>query len=222
MQAPNFTPLTGYREYPADEMQRRATDFAAAMRQRRTVRQFSSRPVPRRVIDASLDAAASAPSGANMQPWHFVVVSDPDVKHEIRAAAEKEERAFYGGRAPKEWLEALAPLGTDEDKPYLEAAPYLIVVFAKPYRLEPDGRRLKHYYVAESVGIATGVLITALHLAGLVILTHTPSPMGFLNALLDRPDLERPFVILVAGYPADDARVPEITKKPLAEIVSYV
>ena len=222
MQAPHFTPLTGYQEYPVDAMQRRASDFAATMRRRRTVRQFSPRPVPRRVIDASLDAAASAPSGANMQPWHFVVVSDAPVKHKIRAAAEQEERAFYGGRAPKEWLEALAPLGTDEDKPYLETAPYLIVVFAQPYRPEPGGRRFKHYYVPESVGIATGVLITALHLAGLVTLTHTPSPMGFLNALLDRPDHERPFVILVAGYPAADARVPVITKKPLAEIVSYV
>ena len=222
MEAPQFTPFTGHREYPVEEMQRRATDFAATMRQRRTVRQFSSRAVPRGVIEASLDAAASAPSGANMQPWHFVVVSDAGVKRKIRVAAEQEERAFYEGRASPEWLEALAPLGTDADKPYLETAPYLIVVFAQPYRLEPDGRRLKHYYVSESVGIATGVLITALHLAGLATLTHTPSPMGFLNTLLDRPDHERPFVILVAGYPTDDARVPVIAKKPLSDIVSSV
>ena len=222
MQAAHFTPLRGYQEYSVDEMQRRATDFAATMRRRRTVRQFSSRLVPRRVIEASLDAAASAPSGANMQPWHFVVVSDAVVKHKIRVAAEEEERAFYGGRAPKEWLDALAPLGTDEDKPYLETAPYLIVVFAQPYHQESGDHRFKHYYVPESVGIATGVLITALHLAGLVTLTHTPSPMGFLNALLDRPNDERPFVILVAGYPTPDASVPVIGKKPLVEIVSYV
>ena len=222
MDTPRFTPLSGFRRYPEDEMLRRAADFAASLRRRRTIRQFTDQPVPRAVIDACLDAAASAPSGANMQPWHFVVVSSLAVKKQIRAAAEKEERAFYGGRAPEEWLVALAPLGTDDVKPYLETAPYLIVVFAQPYCVKPDGRQSKHYYAAESVGIATGVLVTALHEAGLASLIHTPSPMGFLTELLQRPVHERPFVIVVAGYPADDARVPEITKKPLTDIISYL
>lgn len=221
MPSPRFAPLNPYPAYDDEERVRRAIDFAATMKRRLTVRQFSSRPVPRSVVEAALQAAASAPSGANMQPWHFVVVEDAAVKRQVREAAEREERAFYGGRAPREWLDALSSLGTDDDKPYLEAAPYLVVVFAQQYRPAPDGRRLKHYYVPESVGIATGMLITAFHLAGLATLTHTPSPMGFLNTLLGRPDHERPFVILVVGHPADDARVPVIEKKALSDVVTW-
>jgi iodotyrosine deiodinase len=192
------------------------------MRRRRTIRQFSDRPVPRQVIADCLLAAGTAPNGANLQPWHFVVVSDPQVKRQIREGAEQEEREFYSKRAPKEWLEALEPFGTDHHKPYLEIAPYLIVIFAKSYGLLPDGRQVKNYYVSESVGIATGMLITAVHHAGLASLTHTPSPMGFLNQILNRPKNERPFLILVVGYPASDALVPEIEKQPLNEIATFL
>jgi iodotyrosine deiodinase len=222
MSNPVFHPLTSYREYPLEEMQARAAAFYEDLRRRRTVRDFSDRPVPREIIEDCLRTAGTAPSGANLQPWHFVVVSDPGVKREIRTAAEEEERAFYSGKAPQEWLDALAPLGTDENKPFLETAPYLIAVFAQRYGLLPDGRQLKHYYVNESAGIATGVLITAIHNAGLVCLTHTPSPMGFLNSILDRPENERPFLLLVVGYPAADAQVPEISKKSLGEIATFV
>jgi nitroreductase len=222
MTQPVLIPLTQYREYPLEEMRRRAADFYAEMRRRRSVRHFSDRPVPRDVIENCLRAAATAPSGANMQPWRFVVVSDPEVKRRIRAGAEAEEHEFYHGRAPQEWLEALAPLGTDEHKPFLETAPYLIVIFAQGYGLLPDGRRVKHYYAQESVGIAAGMLITALHHAGLASLTHTPSPMNFLNAILSRPAHERPFLILVVGYPARDAVVPDIGKRPLEEIATFL
>jgi nitroreductase len=222
MQQPKFVPLTHYREYPVEVMKRRAADFYADMRRRRTVRDFSDRPVPREIIEDCLQAAGTAPSGANLQPWHFVVVSDPAIKKQIREAAEEEERAFYRERAPQEWLDALAPLGTDEHKPFLEIAPYLIVIFLQSYGLTPDGGRIKHYYAAESVGIATGMLISAAHNAGLVLLTHTPSPMGFLNKILNRPPNERAFLILVVGYPAEDAKVPVITKKALDEIATFV
>jgi nitroreductase len=222
MTAATFVPLSEYREYPVDVMQRRAAEFYADMRRRRTVREFSDRPVPLEVIKDCLRTAGTAPNGANLQPWHFVVVSDPEIKHTIRTAAEKEEHEFYHHKAPPEWLEALAPLGTDENKPYLETAPYLIVIFAQSYGVRPDGRRIKHYYAQESVGIATGFLITALHHAGLVSLTHTPSPMGFLNAILGRPANERPFLLLVAGYPAEGAQVPAITKKSLEEIATFL
>jgi nitroreductase len=178
--------------------------------------------VPREVIVDCLRAAGTAPNGANMQPWHFVVVGDPSLKKQIRAEAEKEEHEFYHHRAPREWLEALAPLGTDEHKPFLETAPYLIVVFAQTYGTLPDGRRVKHYYAQESVGIATGLLITALHHAGLASLTHTPSPMRFLNGLLKRPAHERAFLILVVGYAADEARVPDISKKSIEEIATFL
>ncbi|MEP6809334.1 MAG: nitroreductase family protein, partial [Chthoniobacterales bacterium] len=167
-------------------------------------------------------AAGTAPSGANLQPWHFVAVGDPVLKHEIRMAAELEEREFYRHRAPAEWLAALAALGTDSEKPFLETAPWLIAIFAQPYRLNPDGSRMKHYYATESVGIATGILITALHRAGLASLTHTPSPMGFLNSVLGRPVYEKPFLLLVVGYPAETARVPEIKRKSLSEISSFL
>lgn len=220
-QTEQFMPLD-YHEYPPAEMERRAAEFYAGLRRRRTVREFSGRPVPRELIEQCLRAAGTAPSGANQQPWHFVVVSNPEIKRQIREEAEAEERAFYGGKAPEEWLAALAPLGTDEHKPFLEIAPYLIVIFAQNYGLAPDGRKIKHYYVTESVGIATGMLITALHQAGLATLTHTPSPMGFLNEILNRPAHERPFLILVTGYPADGAKVPSITKKSLDEIATFV
>lgn len=199
----------------------RAAAFREQVTRRRTVRQYSDRPVSREVIEECIRAAGTAPSGANHQPWHFVVVSDPEVKARIRVAAEREERAFYRGGAPREWLDALAALGTDEHKPFLETAPYLIAIFAERYMLRPDGGRVKNYYVQESVGIATGILITALHHAGLATLTHTPSPMNFLNEILGRPSNERPFLLLVAGHPAEDARVPAITKKPLKAIATF-
>lgn len=222
MPPPELAPLTDYREYAADVMKRRAAEFYDDIRRRRTVRQFSTRPVPREVIGNCLRAAGSAPSGANIQPWHFVVVSDPAIKRTIRNEAEKEEHEFYHHKAPQEWLDALAPLGTDEHKPFLEDAPYLIVIFAETYGVLPDGRKVKHYYAQESVGIATGLLIAAVHHAGLVSLTHTPSPMGFLNEILGRPAHERPFLILVTGYPAEGATVPVITKKPLEQIATFI
>lgn len=219
---PRFIPLEGFRRLPAREIIERACVFRDEMRRRRTVRDYAPEPVPREVIEACLEAAGSAPNGANRQPWHFVAVSDPAVKRKIRAAAEREEREFYERRAPPEWLEALAPLGTDEHKPFLEDAPWLIAIFAQSYQVARDGTKHKNYYVTESVGIATGFLIAALHRAGLATLTHTPSPMGFLNELLGRPENERPFLLLVVGLPAPDARVPDLEKKPLAEIASWV
>ena len=222
MSKATFEPLSSYTEYPVEEMKQRAVEFRQQLQRRRTVRQFSERPVPREVIEECLLAAGLAPSGANLQPWHFVVVSDPNVKHEIRIAAEQEEREFYHRRAPQEWLDALSLIGTDENKPFLETAPYLIVVFGLNYTFLPDGRRVKSYYVNESVGIATGFLIAALHDAGLVSLTHTPSPMGFLNNILQVPPSEKPFLILVVGYPAEDAQVPIIEKKSLGEIATFI
>ncbi len=217
-----FQPLSSYLEYPPEQMKQRAREFRLEMQRRRTVRDFSDRPVPREVIEECIRTAGLAPSGANLQPWHFVVVSDPRVKREIRIAAEQEEREFYQRRAPQEWLDALAAIGTDEHKPFLETAPYLIAIFGRNHSYLPDGRRLKNYYVNESVGIATGFLIAAIHNAGLVSLTHTPSPMGFLNGILHMPPDTKPFLILVVGYPASDARVPVVTKKPLEEIVTFV
>jgi nitroreductase len=202
-------------------MARRAAEFYAEIARRRTVRQFSDRPVARSLIEQCLLAAGTAPSGANLQPWPFVAVADPAIKRQIREAAEREEREFYHGRAPAEWLEALEPLGTDENKPYLETAPWLIAVFAERYGVTPSGRRVAHYYVQESVGIATGLLVAALHLTGLVALTHTPSPMGFLNEVLGRPQHEKPFLLVVTGYPASDAEVPDITKKPLGAMATF-
>jgi iodotyrosine deiodinase len=219
---PNFQPLNTYKKYPPEEMAKRAENFRQEMQHRRTVRQFSSEPVPREIIENCLLAAGTAPNGANLQPWRFVVVNDLQTKHKIRLAAEEEEREFYHKRATQEWLEALEPFGTDENKPYLETAPYLIVIFGLKYALMPDGRKVKNYYVNESVGIATGFLIAALHNAGLVSLTHTPSPMGFLNDVLGRPQNEKPFLILVTGFPAEDARVPVIHKKSLDEIALFV
>ena len=215
-------PLKQYREYPEDEMRARVQAFYEDIDRRRTVREFSDRPVPRDIIETALKAANTAPSGANLQPWHFAVVSGPETKKKIREAAEIEEREFYEHRASEEWLAALEPLGTDEHKPFLETAPYLIAVFLQKFGELEDGRKVKHYYPAESTGLATGMLITALHQAGLATLTHTPSPMKFLNEILGRPKSERPFLLLVVGYPADDARVPDITRKEIDEYTSFI
>jgi len=215
-------PLEQYREIPVEEMRARLEDFYSEMNRRRTVREFSDRPVPRDIIETALKVANTAPSGANLQPWHFAIVSGPETKKNIREAAEAEEREFYTHRAFREWLAALKPLGTDDHKPFLETAPYLIAVFMQKFGELPDGRKVKHYYPAESTGLATGMLIAALHRAGLATLTHTPSPMKFLNEILGRPKSERPFLLLVAGYPADDARVPDIRRKTLEEFTSWV
>lgn len=222
MDKSNFIPYSSYREYPLSEMQERARTFRQEMQRRHTIRTFSSRLVPRVIIEECIRAAGTAPNGANMQPWHFVVVSDLEVKRQIREGAEKEERDFYERRASEEWLEALAPLGTDWQKPFLEEAPYLIVIFGLSNTILPDGKKLKNYYVNESVGIATGMLITAIHNAGLASLTHTPSPMAFLNKILDRPTNERPFLVLVVGYPAEGTTVPDIGKKSLNEIATFI
>lgn len=214
-------PYTDHIPLPPAEAQRRAAAFYAEAARRRTVRDFAPKPIPAGVIEDCLRAAGTAPSGANMQPWHFVVVTDADLKRRIRLAAEAEEAEFYAHRAPPEWLAALAPLGTDARKPFLETAPCLIAIFVQTHGLLPDGRTVKHYYAHESVGIATGLLITALHHAGLATLTHTPSPMAFLNALLDRPAHERPFLLLVVGHPAAEAMVPDIRRKGLGEIATF-
>ena len=216
-----FSPLQ-FREYPIEKMQKRALDFFNLMRERRTVREFSDRDVPRDIIENCIRTAGTAPSGANMQPWHFVAVQDAEIKSQIREAAEAEEKEFYENRAPDDWLQALEPLGTDPEKPFLETAPWLIAIFAETYGLNEDSSRRKHYYVKESVGIATGILITAVHNAGLVSLTHTPSPMAFLNGILDRPENEKPFLLLAAGYPAEKVQVPDISKKSLNEIATFV
>ena len=215
-------PLSQYREYPIEEMRQRLKDFYENLDRRRTVREFSDRPVPRDLIETALKAANTAPSGANLQPWHFAVVSGPKTKKKIREAAEFEEREFYEHRASEEWLAALEPLGTDEQKPFLETAPYLIAVFLQKYGELPDGRKVKHYYPSESTGLATGMLIVALHEAGLATLTHTPSPMKFLNEILDRPKSERPFLLLVVGYPDENARVPDIHRKDLQDFASFI
>jgi len=206
------------------EMTIRSEEFLALMKKRHTIRDYCDRPVPRIIIENCLEAAGLAPSGANHQPWHFAVIESADAKSQIRTAAEEEERTFYAGRGSDEWLKALEPIGTDADKPFLEIAPYLIVIFAQRYGIDSKGKRYKNYYVPESVGIATGLLITALHNAGLVTLTHTPNPMKFLNDLCGRPASEKPEMILVVGHPADNATVPAHAKwkKPLDEIVSFI
>lgn len=204
-----------------NEMIEISHSFYLDLERRCTVRDFSNCPIPNEVIKNALLAAGTAPSGANMQPWHFVVVTNPKTKKEIRKAAEKEEKAFYHDRAPDEWLKALEPLGTDENKPFLEVAPCLIVVFLKKITVDEDGKKHKNYYATESVGIATGILITALHMSGLATLTHTPSPMKFLNKILGRPKYERPFLILVTGYPSINAKVPVIKKYQLDQIATF-
>jgi nitroreductase len=218
---PSFTPLV-FERVPAEESRARVRAFLEAMKRRRSVRDFSPEPVPLDVVDAAIEAAGTAPSGANRQPWRFVLVRDLEVKRKIREAAEAEEREFYERRAPAEWLEALAPLGTDWRKPFLETAPCLIVVFRLDYEpaLLADGteHHTKNYYVQESVGIAVGILLAALHIAGLATLTHTPSPMSFLTQILGRPRHERPYLLIPVGYPAPGCSVPDIRKKGLEEI----
>jgi nitroreductase len=221
MEFPSFIPAPKGCKASDQELLANATAFYQRMRQRRTIRDFSDRPVPREVIEQCIRSAGTAPNGANLQPWHFVAISNPDVKREIRVAAEIAEKEFYTKRAPKEWLAALAPLGTDSSKPFLETAPWLIAIFVQPYRILADGTRSKMYYAIESVGIATGLLATAIHSCGLASLTHTPSPMGFLNRILARPQREKPFLLLVVGHPADGAMVPNISRKPLEEISSF-
>jgi iodotyrosine deiodinase len=223
VQVPVFTPLMSYQELTPETMKDRAAKFYQFLNRRRTVRQFSDRAVSREIIEDCIRCAGTAPSGAHQQPWYFVAVSDLTIKRRIREGAEAEEREFYAHRAPAEWLEALEPLGTNADKPFLEAAPWLIAVFAQRFRLDARGRKIKHYYTDESVGIATGLLLAGLHASGLVSLTHTPSPMGFLNEILGRPKAtERPFMIVVAGYPSGDAMVPRLTRKPLEEIATFI
>lgn len=221
----SFVPLQ-FDRLPAEEQLRRAAEFALRMNTRRTVREFSAEPVPFELIETAIRVAGRAPSGANQQPWHFVVVRDPEIKRQIRVAAEAEEKESYEHRMPDDWLAALAPLGTDWHKEFLEIAPYLIVVFREDYGLakNPDGseRKVKHYYVQESVGIACGFLLAALHWMGLATLTHTPSPMGFLARILNRPANERPYLLVPVGYPAPGAEVPDIAKKPLTEILTRV
>jgi len=217
----DFIPLPPLPPYGDEQRIQRAREFYDRIRRRRTTREFSDIPIPRQVIEHCVMAAGTAPSGANMQPWHFCIVQDPSVKQQIRIQAEEEEREFYATRATTEWLNDLAPLGTDSNKPFLETAPALIVVFAQPWRLSDDNKPRKNYYVSESVGIATGFLIQALHDCGLATLTHTPSPMKFLNAILGRPQNERPFVVLVTGHPADNARVPDISKFPFSKIATF-
>ena len=221
-QAPVFEPFQGLPARSDTDMTRAARAFFETMRTRRTVRHFSSQPVPRELIEQALLTAGSAPSGANLQPWQFVVVTVPELKTRLRVEAEREEREFYEHRAPQEWLDALAPLGTDADKPFLDTAPVLIAIFGFKHSLMPDGRRVKNYYVPESVGIATGLLIAALHQAGLATLTHTPSPMGFLNELLGVPRDGKPMILLVVGHPAADCQVPRISRKPLDQIARFL
>ena len=217
-------PLPKAMDVPVDEMQVRAENFRDKMVNRHTIRDYSDEPVPKEVIEAVIRTAGNAPSGANHQPWHFVAVRDPAVKAKIRKAAEEEERAFYAGGGGDEWIKALEPIGTGPEKPHLTTAPWLIVIFAQRYGEFDDGTRYKHYYVPESVGIATGFLISALHHAGLYCLTHTPNPMKFLGPLLGRPANEKPTMILVVGKAAEDATVPAVAmmKKPLDEILTIV
>lgn len=215
-----FEPLD-FQTLSTEEMQQSALAFYENIRRRRTVREFSDRAVPREIIENAIRAAGSAPSGANMQPWHFVAVSDSELKSRMRVAAEKEEKELYEHRASEEWLQALEPLGTDEHKPFLETAPWLITVFLKKFSFDDQGKRYKNYYTAESVGISCGFLLAALHWAGLATLTHTPSPMKFLNTILERPATERAYILIVTGFPAEDATVPVISKEPLENIATF-
>lgn len=218
MEEPRFVALEFERLPEADQLSR-SRAFLESMRRRRTVRHFSSEPAPYELVENAVATAATAPSGAHQQPWTFVVVSDFDLKREIRRAAEEEERRSYEGRMPDEWLEALRPLGTDWRKPHLEDVPFLIVVFEQAYGVAADGSKIKHYYVRESVGIAVGFLLASLHQAGLATLTHTPSPMAFLREILGRPANERPYVLIPVGYPAEGCQVPDLERKPLDEVL---
>lgn len=217
----NFSPLN-FNSLSETEMINRSEEFYNSIKLRRSVRDFSDKKVSKIIIENAIKSAGTAPNGANMQPWHFVVVSNPNIKKEIRFAAEEEEREFYNGKAPQEWLNDLLPLGTNEVKPFLEKAPFLIAVFEKKFGETESGNKKKYYYTKESVGIASGFLITALHQSGLATLTHTPSPMNFLNKILNRPSNEKPFLLLVVGYPAENAVVPKIKKKSLDEISTFL
>ena len=217
-----LVPLENIKHFTNEEMESRSANFYANMKQRRTVRDFANEDVSRSIIDNCILTAGTAPSGANMQPWHFAISGYGEARKLIREEAEKEEQEFYKTKASAEWLKALKPLGTDANKPFLETAPYLIGIFVKNYGLLQDGTQVKHYYATESVGIATGILITALHNAGLATLTHTPSPMGYLNKIFKRPKNERPFLLLVVGYAEQKAQVPDIQKFSLNEISSYI
>lgn len=224
MTMPEYVPLEGYKRLSENDMLKRAEEVRAVLSTRRTIRDFAPDPVPRALIESCIRAAGTAPSGANHQPWHFVAISDPEVKRKIRLAAEEEERAFYTEKASEEWLGALHPLGTDDQKPFLETAPWLIAVFAQRRGGVRAGDNNKNYYVTESVGLATGMLITALHTAGLGTLTHTPAPMGFLTEICARPKTEKPFVLMVVGYPATNAKVPKhaLIKKNLGDISTFL
>jgi iodotyrosine deiodinase len=215
-------PLKDFKRLSKDEMVKRSSKFLNEMKKRRTIRNFSSKNISQKIIDNCVKTALTAPSGANMQPWHFVIVTETKIKKQIRIAVEKEEHEFYTKRATNEWLDALSILGTDEQKPFLEKAPFLIAVFAKSYNILPDGKKVKNYYVQESVGIACGILITALHNAGLTSLTHTPSPMNFLNKILNRPANEKPFMLIVTGHPSKNAKVPKIKKKSFEDCITKV
>jgi len=216
----SFIPLQ-FKRLDENSMREQATSFRELLTTRRTVRDFSDQPIPQDVIRECLRTAGSAPSGANRQPWHFAVVNSTTIKQRIRKEAEAEEREFYQRRAPEDWLDALAPLGTDANKPFLETAPCLIVVFAEKFSRSESGEKQKNYYVTESASIACGFLLAALHNAGLATLTHTPSPMKFLNEILGRPDTEKPLMVIVTGYPGKEAKVPDITRKPLDQIASF-
>jgi len=220
MNETKFSPLE-FAEKPVDEMIATSRSFYEGVKRRRTVRAYSSRPIPMEVIENAIKSAGTSPSGANMQPWHFVVVTDPVLKKKIREGAEIEEKSFYHERAPEEWLRALEPFATNEFKPFLETAPCLIAIFKKKFTVDEEGEEHKNYYITESVGIATGILITALHLSGLATLTHTPSPMKFLNEILGMPDTEAPFLLIVTGYPSENAEVPVISKYNLDQIATF-
>lgn len=218
----NFVPYKSFVKYPVEMMISRSIDFYGRLKRRRTIREYSDKKIPIEVIENCIKAAGTAPNGANKQPWHFVVISSPEIKKKLREEAEKCEQDFYNGKAPQSWIDDLAPLGTDEKKPFIETAPYLIVIFEKKYELDSEGNQLKNYYTKESVGIASGMLITALHYSGLATLTYTPSPMNFFNEILNRPKNERAFLCVVAGLPADNAKIPDITKKPIEEIMEVL
>ncbi|SFD39915.1 nitroreductase family protein [Pseudoalteromonas denitrificans] len=225
MQQHNNIPLTDFEELTPEIMQQKATENYENIKRRHSIRSFSNKPVPKEIIETCIKAAATAPSGANHQPWHFVAIHSADIKKQIRIEAENLERSFYEGRAGEEWLDALKPLGTDASKPYLESAPWLIAIFSQKKGGIHAEDKNQNYYVHESVGIATGFLIQALHHSGLVTLTHTPKPMSFLTKICNRnPDNERPYMLLIAGYPDKDATVPEhaLVKKELDEIASFI
>jgi nitroreductase len=217
-----FIEYKGNPNHNLKDMELRSKEFYENIRQRKTIRDFSEETFPKSIIENCIKSAGTAPSGANMQPWHFAISSKKEIRKILRKEAENEERSFYKNKAPKEWLKALEPLGTDASKPFLEIAPYLIGIFSKNFSILEDGSKVKHYYSKESVGISTGILITALHLAGLSSLTHTPSPMGFMNKIFKRPKNERPFLLLVVGFAKEDALIPDIDKLPLEKISSTI